>query len=442
MSELSSDWWLAEGHRPNAPKREIGDYVESQGFRVPRRFDSLDEAFGVVKQGEGIILRSEHPDEYDGPSGLMNSYFFNQDIHEYKRAGRSSIDLSNAVNWSLGLSLEQAPGMGDSIPMARLVLSLAMEAGESDEVVLGRLSQLTQRNSRVRRYAELTNQGLDTFVAETGFSIWEHIPGMNVTIVADDAIDGRYHTFNVLTLQEDGDRIEDWRIVNEAGESERESGEMPLLSPSDSQAFVEAYEAIRNLPRFNSEHCPIIELQMDRERNIWFLQYHRSRDYKPASHIINPRDFPASEGWQRVDGVRGSIDSPTSILLHTTDSYRLSRLALPEIKHGTIGPFSRDKILGEIAARRLAAFLTTSPLSNRYNEMAAHHTARSEWFKPQVALSGVALLDTIPFAYFRMLATMADDEPCYLRAEVASDGRTGYMRLNPDEEQPGFDDEI
>src|SRR5665811_876042 len=96
MTEMSSDWWLAEGNL-QLPKQEISDYVESQGFLVPRRFDTLDEALDVVRAGGEIILRSEHPDDYDGPSGLMDSYRLGSDTFEdcqavFERYGDFDID--------------------------------------------------------------------------------------------------------------------------------------------------------------------------------------------------------------------------------------------------------------------------------------------------------------------------------------------------------------
>ena len=53
------------------PKRTIGDYVESNGFLVPRRFDSLAEA---RRSKKGILLRSELTQDYDGVSWLLESY--------------------------------------------------------------------------------------------------------------------------------------------------------------------------------------------------------------------------------------------------------------------------------------------------------------------------------------------------------------------------------
>ena len=52
------------------PKRTIADYVEQHGILVPRRFDSLSEA---RRSKKAILLRSEHEQEYDGCSGILES---------------------------------------------------------------------------------------------------------------------------------------------------------------------------------------------------------------------------------------------------------------------------------------------------------------------------------------------------------------------------------
>ena len=59
-----TDYYLEDRSRLNGqPKRTIGDYVESQGILVPRRFDNLVDA---RKSNKAVLLRSEHSQEYDG----------------------------------------------------------------------------------------------------------------------------------------------------------------------------------------------------------------------------------------------------------------------------------------------------------------------------------------------------------------------------------------
>ena len=76
------DYYLEDRTRlQGQPKKTIGDYVESQGILVPRRFDNLDDA---RKSKKAIILRSEHPQDYNGVSGLLSSPKLSGKYHSYR----------------------------------------------------------------------------------------------------------------------------------------------------------------------------------------------------------------------------------------------------------------------------------------------------------------------------------------------------------------------
>ncbi len=72
------------------PKRTIADYVESQGILVPRRFENLKEA---RKSHKAILLRSEHTQEYDGVSGLLDSMGLSDLRIGYSNKGRKNLDF-------------------------------------------------------------------------------------------------------------------------------------------------------------------------------------------------------------------------------------------------------------------------------------------------------------------------------------------------------------
>ncbi|MBS3095869.1 hypothetical protein J4480_00345 [Candidatus Woesearchaeota archaeon] len=84
------DYYIQNPERlQGQPKRTIADYVEQNGVLVPRRFDSLAEA---RKSKKAILLRSEHPQDYDGISGLLDSFQLSNII---LRAAK--IDFKNIV---------------------------------------------------------------------------------------------------------------------------------------------------------------------------------------------------------------------------------------------------------------------------------------------------------------------------------------------------------
>src|SRR5438270_3822706 len=116
MTEMSSDWWLSEATALQAPKQEIVDYVEAQGFKVPRRFDTLDEALDIVRAGGSIVVRSEHRDEYDGASGLLQSYRIDPTTADDSRrvfANYGNFDIDEEILLSRDRSAVTVPKSSD-----------------------------------------------------------------------------------------------------------------------------------------------------------------------------------------------------------------------------------------------------------------------------------------------------------------------------------------
>lgn len=64
------------------PKFELAEYVAAEGFDVPPIYSSASEALEVVACGEFIDARSEHPQEYAGASGLLESFSITPQILE------------------------------------------------------------------------------------------------------------------------------------------------------------------------------------------------------------------------------------------------------------------------------------------------------------------------------------------------------------------------
>jgi len=60
------DYYLC--NRPKRPKFDIAQYVSSQNILVPRHFSDIDEALDSILDRSILILRSEHPQDYDGRS--------------------------------------------------------------------------------------------------------------------------------------------------------------------------------------------------------------------------------------------------------------------------------------------------------------------------------------------------------------------------------------
>jgi len=447
MAETSIDWWMSEASSLQMPKREIADYVESQGFLVPKRFDTLDEALDVVRAGSEIVIRSEHRDEYDGPSGLMSSYRVGPEtLNDGRRILQKFGELDIHEEIHLSHDRGAVSGSGSKGPgyleVEDAVLGVILDV--PTDLTIGRLKTMNGQRFPLKRYAELIRRPVADIMDETQYSFWQYIEGSNVTVTADSAIDDRYHVLANAPAK-GAPRSHSWQITNENGHPTAGIEDDEMLTSEVTAKVIQAYEAIRNMPNFAPEHCPIMELQMDTEGRIWFLQYHRARDFQAARDALNPTDFPDNQGWQQVEAVRGAIDSPITLqtALWYPDYYgsRRSRYQLPEAEDASTD-WHWDWALTEVLARRRLGYIAQSSRHNIYDGLAAAHDRRSKWFKPVVAVAcndrGLEKLipetvkKEVQEAVFRgkILAKVVID--------LAADGNNGYIRLNPDSEQPVY----
>ncbi len=388
------------------PKKMIGEYVERSGFKVPKRYESLSDALGAVRQGATIVMRSEHPLEYDTFSGLLDSYRI--DTETLLREDKEFIK--------------------------------AIKSGASEEDILFIAKHEGLSRVPIKRYLELTGKSFGEYHNEMSFSFWEYVPGRNIAVVADDAIDGRYHITSYGTegrggalggiFDNDG---KPFIAADAAADSLSED-----LSLNTISQLISTYEDIRALPRFNSRQCPIMELQLGDDGTVWFLQYHKARPSRPHSDRLDPLDYPAQEGWLKAQAVRGAIGSFVTLqtAIWYPDGYKPSL-------DGDDASFDMhyDVGLSEFLARQRAAYFSEHGARNLYRNMAdGGHELRSRWFKPSGSLTiGRAAYDQlVPEDKKGALAFLVFGKNIMGRfaIDVASDGLTGYVRLNPDVEQP------
>jgi len=223
------DYYLEDPSRlQGQPKRSIADYVESEGILVPRRFDSLKEA---RVSGLPIICRSEHPQEYDGVSGLLES----KNIQEFAM--------------------------------------VSSEQELKEKIVI----EPKHGTSQLRQYCRFLGIDEEQFKQEVSFSFWQELGGYNRAVVADHAIAGRYHIMT-HTLEPFFANYTVWNYE----ETTSYGIDLPPLLQNGLLDLIHFYESVRSLDRFDVNHCPIMELQTVGDTNF-FLQYHRTRNFKPAT---------------------------------------------------------------------------------------------------------------------------------------------------------------
>jgi hypothetical protein len=262
------DYYLRDTGRLNGqPKKTIADYVEQNGILVPRRFMSLEEA---KSSGLPVIARSEHPLEYAHFSGLLDSP-----------------DLDR---------LEKETGViRDEDEIKHRILADANKPNEK--------RMHLHSGYLLPSFCKLAGIEPRRAIRQLSFSLWEKLPGLNQTIFADSAIKGRYHVleFRFPDFIDKSSPYASNYFVIEGGKIIRKNVNCRgFTEKTDFSEMIALYENVRNLPNFDPNNCPIIEVQEVDGKN-YFLQYHRGRDFKSAEFDLNS---PTDEG-EEVLFVRG-----------------------------------------------------------------------------------------------------------------------------------------
>ncbi len=384
-----------ERERPVQPKLVVGDYVEEAGFLVPRRFAGLEEAQYAAGQGTPVLARSEHPDEYSGPSGLAKT---------------------------VPLELDEA-------------------SGEFQPYYFPGAKQRVQ--DKLIRYAITAGLDPDEYADAASLSYWEKIPGTNVTVVADDAVEGRFHIFTAKYETKSWPVATTAAIATEDGQIERKLNHDrhdPSMEPRY-QEIIDTYNAIRHLGKFSGVHCPIMELQIDRDGHLYFLQYHRSRDEAFVTDRLDAGDFRPEDGWTAADATRGSYMGSRALNLALRypnfryDRSRVKGMELPE-DGSTTGNCEYQNVDEYLGRRRIAHVLETT-FDRQYESIVDGHGPRSQMFKPQVSVLLGEDYDLCERLGEELHAEgYSKAEAGYIvrvKTDVASDGRTAYVRHHADD---------
>ncbi|MBP7843943.1 MAG: hypothetical protein KA116_03945 [Proteobacteria bacterium] len=268
------------------PKLQVANYVESQGLRTPKRFSNLDEA---LNSGIPFIVRSESPYEYDGPSGVAQSFVFS----------------ANDIDWAL----KSSDGIFSNSAMMTPPKILALYFKDQNQ---SRFESSLLKFSEVQRkeFAKLSKISIKKFLQSFTFSYWEYLPGINISIVRDSSIENRYHIFSSSFNYYNYSVVDSGMILFEGPLYDQ------LIPPQhfnvreigSIQKLIEFYEGVRSLPAFNKDNAAIVELQAIAPGDFVFLQYHRTRDLNEANFKIDERSLIA-KGYSKIPFIRGHTGS-------------------------------------------------------------------------------------------------------------------------------------
>lgn len=374
------DYYLEDRSRLNGqPKRTIAEYVEQEGILVPQIFGSLNDA---RKTRVSVIARSEHPDEYNRFSGLLES-----------------------------VSLEGRLEIGTEEQLRAYVFS----------------------NSLHEDYCRLLYTDQHAFEQKVSFSYWEKLGGYNRTIVADSAVPKRYH---IMTYQDkpNGKEFKNYTLYDDTrtffGTVEMSVGDaLPLSLRIGLSSLVAFYERVRNLDRFDPQHCPIIEAQTVGRKN-YFLQYHRSRDFVPADFILNrrPRKGEIPALFVRGATPKTGLRYPCVTAAYPASGMLEFKQGLPTFENGTLNDLY-DNAFSEIMTRRRHLQIIQGNKEAILRDIAAGHYQRSQLFQPtlSVILPPQSLLPKELHESMKKMARTYGHEQ-WITVDVVSDGKNAFIR--------------
>jgi hypothetical protein len=218
------------------------------------------------------------------------------------------------------------------------------------------------------------------------------------------------------------------------------------MSATDIARLIAEYEQIRVLPRFSQRQCPIMEMQLGDDGAIWFLQYHKARPLRPLTDRLDATDYPVEEGWLKAQAVRGALGRFVTLqtAIWYPDGYRPTHQhrvgADPE--DASFDKQHVDFGLTEYLVRRRTASFSATGARDFYCGMAdAHHELRSRWHKPAGSMTigehgYKGLFASIDMGGVKK--KIRDGQMARFAIDTASDGLSGFVRLNPEKDQPAI----
>ncbi|MDD5337506.1 MAG: hypothetical protein PHS02_03410 [Candidatus ainarchaeum sp.] len=399
------DYWLA--HPPKQPKREIGEYIRRHRIPVPDTYSTL---IAAKKSGKPLIARSEHPQDYAGASGVAESPRIRND--------------GGKLAWVLPSYLL----LGDCEGI------LPQPDSESNI-----LKVIQSSSTSIPIHCRLAGINEDAFRRDLTFSLWELLPGLNLKICGDSSIEGRYHV-TALYGSSDGIHVCGYAVYDKDKTTIRHDFRTENFFNDNRNSLIELYEKICNLDRFNPNHRPIIEVQYW-DGKLYFLQYHRARDFEPATFVL---DRPREKNEIEALFVRGATP-PNGSIWKTTFCYSLAiRDGMKQVPPED-GSFDHppDPIRTNHMAGSRKLQIKSTDYFPRIMAGISMHTPISELCKPQVFIVAdesrfpqfkcgpimSRFLPSVVSPYYRAVEEFLKGDRYQLDIKVTSDGNRAYLEV-------------
>ncbi len=393
-----------EQFRPrHKPKAEAAALVANSGSKIPKIYPTLKDALQNARDSKhGFVIRSEHPDEFDGPSGLLESFFITPEVIKLASSYAKDGVPSNApkdMTWRL----------------AQYLKNVTTER-EFEEALID------ESKENINNYCERLELDVDTFRRQISYSYWEKLGGYNRTIVADSAIPGRFHLFtNSADLPSAY-----WSYIITDGENVSFPGHQPMPKEIETEipTVIQFYDQIRLLPQFDPKKILLLEFQTVGNEN-YFLQLHETGSFRPTTFNLNR---PPKDGEIEASFVRGATP-PTGINVEITVYFVRDGIGeYPLVKRESAIDYTFDLVFSEIMVRRREAqFLELSPEKLSDSAQSTEHAKKSALFKPEISVM-LPLMELFPDEGVKVLFA-PHGPPKKIRARVISDGKRAFVKI-------------
>jgi len=354
------------------PKKEIMTFLASRGVRVPVIYDSIDDAMQDAGEKD-ILLRSEHPQDYEGSSDLFPTLDPRYDLGRFD---------------------------------------------DPSEILFN--AAYSNKLAKVRLHCKLLGLDFESFKDGLSYSAWEGVNGINRVITADSAIRGKYHIISINRMG--------YSVVSGDDAEELTDAKHTGILIGEAKGLIGLYEQIRSL--LDPNHCYIVETVSVPVRGIGYdcfgVQVHRGVDFANPTFSID--DLAANDNNLFLHNVRGATSPAGESLLLTLrypPKFRTDPWLIPEQASMEADDYLVHQAFTEInlAQRRLHVFKYNN--SYELGESIDGHTGRNIFLKPHCS----AMLPVSVLA--RGIDTRKLDSEGLEQRQVlfVSDGNSAFLRF-------------
>ncbi len=350
------------------PKKEIAEFIQSEfGILIPKIYDDA-EAFNLIEKGENFLLRSEHPQELSGDSGILYTYKSKELDNFYKTLNEETTGFK----------------------------TFFYSKNKKKQIIQNIKNELI-KTWKIEDYCKLKNIDENEFIKNISYSNWEKIEGFNGMIIADDSVENKYHIMGMGILSDSYKQIYS-QIEN--GFIKKDFKLNNINRYINIEELIEMYDKIRL-----KSDCPIVEFQIDYKKNLYFLQYHKVREFEKADFKLD-RELEVNEIV--TDVVRGKTPkNGLEVKLRTSTDEKKAHLnyICSESLENEVCSKGRDV---EIYAWK----------DSVAHELVIGHSGRTPFFKPKIS------------AEFNLKQLYSDDEifEGELNVRIISDGNKAYLK--------------